>query len=97
MEASEEEEEGDQGLEGVVEVEGVTGPWITETWVVIREDSSSEVQVHQTDSESHQGGCLEVPVHGLGIIEEEADLNDRTTEISPDISTTEIGTETTPR
>ena len=85
--ASEEEEEGEEGrgLEGVV----VTGPWITGTWVVIRdrEDSSLEVQVHQTGSENHQGGCLEVLV--LEIIEDVEDLNDRTTEISPDNSTTE--------
>ena len=87
---SEEVEEG-HGLEGVV----VTGPWITGTWVVILEDSSSEVQVHQTGSENHQGGCLEVL--GSGMIEDVEDLNDRTTEISPDNSTTEIGTEITPR
>ena len=84
-------EEG-HGLEGVV----VTGPWITGTWVVTREDSSSEVKVHRTGSESHQGGCLEV-LRDLGIIEDEEDLNDKTTEISPDNSTTEIGTEITPR
>ena len=83
--ASEEEGEEGRGLEGVV----VTGPWITGTWVVIRdrEDSSLEVQVHQTGSENHQGGCLEVLV--LEIIEDVEDLNDRTTEISPDNSTTE--------
>ena len=88
MEAS---EEGDQGLEGVVG----TGPWITGTWVVIREDYSLAVQVHQTGSENHQGGCLEVL--GLGIIEDEEDLKDRTTEISPDNSTTESGRGITPR
>ena len=79
--ASEEVEEG-PGLEGVEVV--VTGPWITGTWGVTREDSSSEVQVHQTEtgSETHQGGCLEDL--GLGIIEVEEDLNDRTTEISQD-------------
>ena len=87
---SEEVEEG-HGLEGVV----VTGPWITGTWVVTREDSSLEVQVHQTGSENHQGGCLEVL--GSGMIEDVEDLNDRTTEISPDNSTTEIGKEITLR
>ena len=41
MEAS---EEGDHGLEEVVEVvEVVTGPWITGTWVVTQEDFSLEV------------------------------------------------------
>ena len=92
--ASEEEEEGEgRGLEVVV----VTGPWITGTWVVIRdrEDSSLEVQVHRTGSENHQGGCLEVL--GSGMIEDVEDLNDRTTEISPDNSTTEIGREITLR
>ena len=87
-----EEEEG-HGLEEVVV--GVIGPWITGTWVVILEDSSSEVQVHQTGSENHQGGCLEVL--GSGMIEDVEDLNDRTTEISPDNSTTEIGREITLR
>ena len=93
LEASEEEEEeeGAPGLEGVLGI----GQWITGTWVVIQEDTSLEVQVHQTGSENHQGECLEVL--GLGIIEDEEDLNDRTTEISPDSSTTEIGREITPR
>ena len=93
LEEEEVEEEEGHGLEEVVV--GVIGPWITGTWVVILEDSSSEVQVHQTGSENHQGECLEVL--GLGIIEDEEDLNDRTTEISPDSSTTEIGREITPR
>ena len=88
-----EEEEG-HGLEEVVV--GVIGPWITGTWVVTLEDSSLEVQVHQTGSENHQGGCLEV-LRDLGIIEDEEDLNDKTTEISPDNSTTEIGREITLR
>ena len=83
-------EEG-HGLEGVV----VTGPWITGTWVVIRDREDSSLEVHRTGSENHQGGCLEVL--GLGIIEDEEDLSDKTTEISPDNSTTEIGTEITPR
>ena len=90
---SEEAEEG-HGLEGAVVV--VTGPWITGTWVATQEDSSMEVQVHRTGSENHLGGCLEV-LRGLGIIEDEEDLNDKTPEIFLDNSTTEIGTEITPR
>ena len=93
LEEEEVEEEEGHGLEEVVV--GVIGPWITGTWVVTLEDSSSEVQVHQTGSENHQGECLEVL--GLGIIEDEEVLNDRTTEISPDNSTTEIGKEITLR
>lgn len=93
LEEEEVEEEEGHGLEEVVV--GVIGPWITGTWVVILEDSSSEVQVHQTGSENHQGGCLEVL--GSGMIEDVEDLNDRTTEISPDNSTTEIGREITLR
>ena len=93
LEEEEVEEEEGHGLEEVVV--GVIGPWITGTWVVILEDSSSEVQVHQTGSENHQGGCLEVL--GSGMIEDVEDLNDRTTEISPDNSTTEIGKEITLR
>ena len=85
LEEEEVEEEEGHGLEEVVV--GVIGPWITGTWVVTLEDSSSEVQVHQTGSENHQGGCLEVL--GSGMIEDVEDLNDRTTEISPDNSTTE--------
>ena len=88
-----EEGEGGRGLE--VEVEVVTGPWITGTWVVTREDSSLEVQVHRTGSENHQGECLEVL--GLGIIEAVEDLSARTTEIFPDNLTTESGTEITLR
>ena len=90
---SEEAEEG-HGLEGAVAV--VTGPWITGTWVATQEDSSMEVLVHRTDSENHLGGCL-VVLRGLGIIEDEEDLNDKTPEIFPDNSTTEIGIEITPR
>ena len=93
LEEEEVEEEEGHGLEEVVV--GVIGPWITGTWVVTLEDSSSEVQVHQTGSENHQGGCLEVL--GSGMIEDVEDLNDRTTEISPDNSTTEIGKEITLR
>ena len=93
LEEEEVEEEEGHGLEEVVV--GVIGPWITGTWVVTLEDSSSEVQVHQTGSENHQGGCLEVL--GSGMIEDVEDLNDRTTEISPDNSTTEIGREITLR
>ena len=93
LEEEEVEEEEGHGLEEVVV--GVIGPWITGTWVVILEDSSLEVQVHQTGSENHQGGCLEVL--GSGMIEDVEDLNDRTTEISPDNSTTEIGREITLR
>ena len=93
LEEEEVEEEEGHGLEEVVV--GVIGPWITGTWVVTLEDSSLEVQVHQTGSENHQGGCLEVL--GSGMIEDVEDLNDRTTEISPDNSTTEIGKEITLR
>ena len=93
LEEEEVEEEEGHGLEEVVV--GVIGPWITGTWVVTLEDSSLEVQVHQTGSENHQGGCLEVL--GSGMIEDVEDLNDRTTEISPDNSTTEIGREITLR
>ena len=93
LEEEEVEEEEGHGLEEVVV--GVIGPWITGTWVVTLEDSSSEVQVHQTGSENHQGGCLEVL--GSGMIEDVEDVNDRTTEISPDNSTTEIGKEITLR
>ena len=94
LEEEEVEEEEGHGLEEVVV--GVIGPWITGTWVATQEDSSMEVLVHRTDSENHLGGCL-VVLRGLGIIEDEEDLNDRTTEISPDSSTTESGREITPR